>query len=129
VTAPTINSLPVRIPGRALADALLAEFEELFAAADKCPGCDKPLPDAVFGYDITVPPPAHWVNIDPTRFGKLTSHAHGLWTDYATHRPVQELHNGWLRVVCPSTGAAEHLRNLLLGYGLPAVAVWTGGAS
>jgi nitrite reductase/ring-hydroxylating ferredoxin subunit len=129
MTAPTIERLPIRVPGRALADALLAEFEELFAAADACPHCDKPLPDAVFGYDTAIPPAAHWVNIDPTRFGKLTSHAHSLWTDYTTHQPVQELHNGWLRVACPSAAAAEHLRNLLLGYGLPAVAVWTGGAS
>jgi len=72
MTAPTIGRLPVRIPGRALADALLAEFEELFAAADTCPRCNKPLPDVVFGYDTTAPPAAHWVNIEPTRFGKLT---------------------------------------------------------
>ena len=75
----------------------------------------------------TVSYSAYWVNINPSRFGTLTSHAHHLWTDYVTHQPVQEFDNGWLRVTCPNAAAAEHLRNLLLGYGLPPVSVWTGG--
>ena len=105
--------------------AVLAEFETILAAADRCPCCDRPLPGDVFGYGVPVAD-AYWVTVDPARFGTLTSHAHSLWTDYVTHQAVQELRNGWLRIACPSAGAAGHLRNLLLGYGLPAVAVWTG---
>lgn len=107
---------------------IFAEFKNIFAAADKCPCCDKPMLETVFDYGVPAGT-VHWVTIDPARIGQLTSHAHSLWTDYVDHQPVQELHNGWLRVACPSAAAAEHLRNLLLGYGLPAVAAWTGGAA
>lgn len=70
--APTIEQLPVRIPGRALAAAIrdypapdadapltsaaeaagiFTKFQSIFAAADKCPCCGKPKPGSVFGYD------------------------------------------------------------------------------
>jgi hypothetical protein len=77
---------------------------------------------------VTVATATHWVNIDPARFGTLTSHTHSMWTDYTTHQAVQHVGVGLIRIGCPNAGAAGHLRNLLLGYGLPAVAVWTGGA-
>lgn len=68
VTAPTIEQLPVRVPGRALAAQfpqpvedmpltgadeaaeIFAEFKNAFATAKRCPCCDKPLPGAAFNY-------------------------------------------------------------------------------
>lgn len=142
MTAPTIEKLPVRIFGRALAaleakhpqhveDAPLTATEIVaiiadFRAAGRCPDCEGIVLD---GHTHTAPAAAHWVSIDPSRFGALTSHTHSLWTDYVTHQPVQHLDCGWLRVDCPSAAAATHLRELLLGYGLPNAAVWTGSAS